>query len=53
MELILNDIPEEVRAVKQRYGIVGNSSLLIEALSRAIRVAPLTSLSSLRVKAEP
>lgn len=35
------DIPAEVSRAKSRFGIVGNSPALIEAVSRAIRVAPI------------
>ncbi|MCM1520528.1 MAG: sigma-54 dependent transcriptional regulator [Lachnoclostridium sp.] len=35
-----NDIPDDVLAVKQRFGIVGNSPALTAALQRSIRVAP-------------
>lgn len=35
------EIPEDVALVKQRFSIVGNSPLLIRALSRAITVAPI------------
>ena len=32
---------EEIRRVKQRWGIVGNSPALLEAVARAMRVAPI------------
>lgn len=35
------DIPEDVKKAKQRLGIVGSAPRLIEAISRAIRVAPI------------
>ena len=35
------DIPEDVKRAKQRLGIVGSAPRLIEAISRAIRVAPI------------
>ena len=34
------DIPQEVIQAKQRFGIVGNNAALIEAIQRAIKVAP-------------
>ena len=33
--------PEDIQAVKQRLGIVGNSPALLEAIGRALRVAPI------------
>ena len=36
-----DNVSEEVMAVKQRFGIVGNSPLLMRALDRAIKVAPV------------
>ncbi len=41
MEINLTDIPADVQQAKARYGIVGNSSALIAAVSRAIQVAPI------------
>lgn len=41
MEINLNEIPAEVRQAKQRFGIVGNSPLLITGVQRAIQVAPI------------
>lgn len=41
MPLISSDIPQEVTQAKQRLGIVGNAPGLIEAIARAIRVAPI------------
>lgn len=35
------EIPEEVRQAKLRFSIIGNSPLLIRAISRAITVAPI------------
>ncbi len=35
------EIPADVRQAKQRLGIVGNSPLLLVAVARAIRVAPI------------
>ncbi len=35
------DISPEIAQAKQRFGIVGNSPALLEAVSRAIRVAPI------------
>lgn len=35
------EIPAEVTQVKQRFGIIGNSGALIEAIERAIKVAPI------------
>ncbi len=37
----IKDIPADVAAAKQRFSIIGNSPLLIRAISRAIRVAPI------------
>ena len=34
------EIPQEVMQAKQRFGIVGNNPALIEAIQRAIKVAP-------------
>ena len=36
-----NEITESVMRAKQRLGIVGNAPALLEAVSRAIRVAPI------------
>ncbi len=36
-----NDIPEEVVKVKQRFSIIGNSPALINAIERAVKVAPV------------
>lgn len=36
-----NEMPEEVMQVKQRFAIVGNSPALINAIERAIKVAPV------------
>ncbi len=33
--------PEDIQAVKQRLGIVGSSPALLEAIGRALRVAPI------------
>lgn len=41
MKEIQKDIPADVIAAKQRFSIIGNSPQLIEAISRAIRVAPI------------
>lgn len=41
MEINLTDIPAEVQQAKQRFGIIGNTPLLITALRRAIQVAPI------------
>ena len=41
MEINLPDIPAEVQQAKQRYGIIGNSPLLITGLRRAVQVAPI------------
>lgn len=35
------EIPEEVKQAKMRFSIIGNSPLLIRAISRAITVAPI------------
>lgn len=35
------EIPPEVTRVKQRFSIVGNSRVLVEAIERAIKVAPI------------
>ena len=35
------EIPPEVTRVKQRFSIVGNSRALVEAIERAIKVAPI------------
>ena len=32
---------EDIQAVKQRFGIVGQSPALLEAIGRALRVAPI------------
>lgn len=37
----LTNIPEEVKRVKQRFKIIGNSPELLNAISRAIKVAPI------------
>ncbi len=37
----MNITEEDIRRVKQRWGIVGNSPALIEAIARAMRVAPI------------
>lgn len=39
--LNLSDVDPEVLAVKQSFGIVGNSPLLLQAIERAIKVAPV------------
>lgn len=36
-----NDIPEEILRVKQRLSIIGDSPALIEAIKRAVMVAPI------------
>lgn len=36
-----HDFSEDVILARQRYGIIGNSPLLMEAVSRAVRVAPI------------
>lgn len=36
-----NDIPEEVLRIKQRLSIIGDSPALIEAIKRALAVAPI------------
>lgn len=41
MELGLNTISKEATAAKLRYSIVGNSPALINAIERAIKVAPI------------
>lgn len=41
MRLSLNDFHEEVHLACQRYGIIGNSPSLIEAVGRAVQVAPI------------
>lgn len=38
---ITDQIPADVRQAKQRFSIIGNSPALINAISRAIRVAPI------------
>jgi len=38
---IMNEIPAEVKQAKQRFSIIGNAPSLINAISRAIRVAPI------------
>ena len=35
------EIPDEVKQAKMRFSIIGNSPLLIRAISRAITVAPI------------
>lgn len=37
----MTDTDERIRQTKQRFGIIGNSPALIEAVGRAIRVAPI------------
>lgn len=37
----MTDTDERIRQAKQRFGIIGNSPALIEAVGRAIRVAPI------------
>ena len=37
----MNDIPADVKQAKQRFSIIGNAPSLINAISRAIRVAPI------------
>ncbi|MDE7125715.1 MAG: sigma-54 factor interaction domain-containing protein, partial [Muribaculaceae bacterium] len=39
--IVTAEIPEDVLRAKQRLGIIGNAPGLIEAISRAIRVAPI------------
>ncbi len=34
-------LPEEIKSVKQRFSIVGNSPALINAIERAVKVAPV------------
>ncbi len=41
IEKELNNIPEQVRQVKARLGIVGNTPALVEAVQRALKVAPI------------
>lgn len=41
MEISLASQSEEIVRIKQRFGIVGNSPLLIRALERAVKVAPI------------
>lgn len=41
MDLYLHDYPAEVAQAKQRFGIIGNSQPLIEAVGRAVQVAPI------------
>ncbi len=41
MELNLQEYPADVVQAKQRYGIIGNSPALIEAVARAVQVAPI------------
>lgn len=36
-----SDLSPEIIAVKQRFGIIGNSPLLMRALERAVKVAPV------------
>lgn len=37
----INEIPAEVKSAKQRFSIIGNAPALINAVERAIRVAPI------------
>lgn len=37
----MNNISPEIQQAKQRFGIIGNSPALLEAIGRAIRVAPI------------
>lgn len=41
IQLVTQDVPAEVTAAKQRFGIVGNAPALLAAVSRAIQVAPI------------
>lgn len=41
MELVNTDIAPEVLQAKQRFSIIGNSKALINAVERAIKVAPI------------
>lgn len=41
MEVTLTDISPEVQRAKQRFGIAGNSAVLIAAIQRAVQVAPI------------
>ncbi|MCM1490241.1 MAG: sigma-54 dependent transcriptional regulator [Muribaculum sp.] len=41
MKTSANDIPEEVLRIKQRLSIIGDSPALIEAIKRALAVAPI------------
>ncbi len=41
MQMDLHDLSEDVLQARRRYGIVGNSPLLVEAVSRAVQVAPI------------
>ncbi len=41
MSDIRTEIPAEVTTAKQRFSIIGNSPVLIRAIERAIRVAPI------------
>lgn len=41
MPLNFQEIPQEVQQAKMRFGIVGNAPALIEAVKRAIQVAPI------------
>ncbi len=41
MEINIADQSEELLRIKQRFGIVGNSPVLLHALERAIKVAPI------------
>lgn len=41
MEVTLTDISPEVQRAKQRFGIAGNSAVLIAAMQRAVQVAPI------------
>ena len=40
-DTVINEIPEEVQQVKRRFSIIGNSPALVNAIERAIRVAPV------------
>ena len=37
----MNTDSPEIQQAKQRFGIIGNSPALLEAISRAVRVAPI------------
>ena len=41
MEISIPDQSEELLKIKQRFGIVGNSPLLLRAIERAAKVAPI------------